>query len=171
MTETDEIIHYASTLRQLAQEFIKAAAEIEAAARPDAFMLMHPADEGDVLIPAPAHLRRRAQALQQSRSRRAEFLDADLFSDAAWDILLELYVADHTGGVSDETVGRAARIAPSIAWRWVAILQERGLIARSASTGPAREKHVRLSPKGRRAISRYLALDLLQSLDMRTAEC
>jgi hypothetical protein len=70
------------------------------------------------------------------RERRRVFGDS-LFSDPAWDILLELLAAK----LARRTVALADldHIAPSsISARWVAALEERGLVVCDASSGPDR---------------------------------
>ena len=62
------------------------------------------------------------------RARRA-VLGENLFSDPAWDILLELYAA-HLGGrgVLQSEFAQRIQIPGSTTARWVAALKERGLV-------------------------------------------
>lgn len=61
------------------------------------------------------------------RRRRSETFGEDLFSDPAWDILLELFAA-RLGNRRLE-LGDLDSIAPrSTLARWVAVLEERGLV-------------------------------------------
>ena len=67
-------------------------------------------------------------SILQIRRRRSEVFGEGLFSDPAWDILLELFaarLANRRLELSD-----LASIAPkSTLARWVAVLEERGLVA------------------------------------------
>lgn len=62
------------------------------------------------------------------RRARQKLLGADLFGDAAWDVLLELFAAHLAGRkvrLSEIKIG-----APrSTITRWAAVLEERGLIS------------------------------------------
>ena len=74
--------------------------------------------------------------LSVRRERRSVFGNS-LFSDPAWDILLELLAAKlarRTVALAD--LGHIA--ASSILARWVAALEERGLVVCDASNGPDR---------------------------------
>lgn len=66
------------------------------------------------------------------RRARRDILGDNLFSDPAWDILLELYAAKLGGRqMSIAEVARAIETPASTTKRWVAALEERGLIASS----------------------------------------
>ena len=63
------------------------------------------------------------------RRARSDILGKHLFSDPAWDILLELYAAklgERTMSLTD--VARAIETPRSTAKRWVAALEERDLV-------------------------------------------
>ena len=67
--------------------------------------------------------------LMARRGREASF-GRELFSDPAWDILLELYAA-HLGrrAMSIQELAVAIDIAPTTIARWIAALTARGLVA------------------------------------------
>ena len=98
------------------------------------------------------------------RRLRERFLPAGFFGEAAWDILLELFMLD----LYDQraTVKRAcvaASVPPTTALRWIAILEDERLIIRSTSKGDHRVIWLSLTPKGIDTIRRYiLALDALR---------
>lgn len=63
------------------------------------------------------------------RRARSEVLGEHLFSDPAWDILLELYAAklgNRTMSLAD--IARATETPQSTTKRWVAALEDRGLV-------------------------------------------
>jgi DNA-binding MarR family transcriptional regulator len=102
---------------------------------------------------------KRAQALYDMRRAREPFFgaNADLFGEPAWDILLDLYIAHERGVetfVSDACIG--ACVPPSTAIRWLAILEERGLIERDADPFDARRRSVRLTRRAREVLTAYL---------------
>lgn len=70
------------------------------------------------------------QSLLLARRARAALLGAELFSDPAWDVLLELYAA-RLGGreTSISELASASGTPHSTVARWVATLSERGLTA------------------------------------------
>lgn len=76
-----------------------------------------------------------AKNLFAFRRRRNEFFGGMLFADPAWDILLELYimrVARKPVRVKNACI--ASGVPATTALRWIGLLQEQGLIERSADT-------------------------------------
>ncbi len=67
------------------------------------------------------------QSILDIRRQRAEIFGEGLFSDPAWDILLELFAAEL--GNRKISLADMTSIAPeSTLARWVAALEERGLV-------------------------------------------
>ncbi len=86
------------------------------------------------------------------RRRREQLFGAHLFSDPAWDMLLDLYVAQQTGrNVSVSSACLASGVPLTTALRWLRRLEHEGLVARDADQTDARRTHVRLTD---RAVSR-----------------
>jgi DNA-binding MarR family transcriptional regulator len=71
------------------------------------------------------HLR----SIQMVRRAREEVFGGGLFSDPAWDILLELYAA-HLGQrtVSINDLAAEIRLPPGNVSRWVAVLSEKEIV-------------------------------------------
>jgi DNA-binding MarR family transcriptional regulator len=68
-------------------------------------------------------------SLLLARRARDALLGRDLFSDPAWDMLLELYAAKLAGRTMTlEQLALATETPPSTAARWLSALDERGLI-------------------------------------------
>jgi hypothetical protein len=70
-----------------------------------------------------------ASALLELRRARLEVLPSDLFSDAAWDLLLELFLADANGArLTGAGVCRRANIPEPVMSRWLMHSTKVGLI-------------------------------------------
>ena len=87
------------------------------------------------------------QSLLLARRARDELLGRDLFSDPAWDLLLELYAAKlGRRAMTLRDLALATGTPPSTTARWLSALDERGLIMSSAAAvGQAR---IALSAEG-----------------------
>lgn len=104
----------------------------------------------------------RARAFYAARRRRDRVFGAhaDLLSDPAWDMLLDLFIAYHDGRrISITSVCGAACAAPTTALRWLKHLEERGLVDRSLDTRDARRHFVELSTAGLTLMNNALASD------------
>ena len=102
-------------------------------------------------------LARLAKALYASRAKRRKFLSAELLSEPAWDILLDLYINHAEGRIIRTTsVCFASNSPATTALRWIGVLEQRGLLERQGSTQDQRAKDVRLTPQGVQAIEQCL---------------
>jgi len=96
-----------------------------------------------------SHCAARCRALASVRARRALFFDESLFFDPAWDILLELFAANCEGRrLSISAVGLTAKIPPTTVLRWIAVLEQKGLLAREEDPHDARRTFLNLSADG-----------------------
>lgn len=80
------------------------------------------------------------------RRRREKMIDAEIFGEPAWDILLDLYEAHQIGrpiAVTSACIGAA--VPPTTALRWINVLTERGHIQREEDPGDARRSFVKLT--------------------------
>lgn len=108
----------------------------------------------DVNLPS-----RIVRAVQAARLRRAALFDSSLFSDPAWDILLELYalhVEQRRASVS--SVYAASSVPASTALRWVAKLEHDGLVTRSEDPTDARRSWIDLTADGRERMRRFFEM-------------
>ncbi len=92
------------------------------------------------------------------RERDAVFGTA-MFSEPAWDILLDLFVSEHDGrqlSVSSVCIG--ARAPSATALRYLKMLEENALVERIRDMSDGRRSHVRLTMRGRRHMTRLLSM-------------
>ena len=98
----------------------------------------------------PAEYAQLARQLYNDRRRRQlAFTNPDIFGEPAWDILLDLYIAQAEGrsiSVSSACIGSAA--PPTTGLRWLGVLQDEGLVLREHDPQDQRRILVRLSPNG-----------------------
>jgi DNA-binding MarR family transcriptional regulator len=98
----------------------------------------------------------RARFEIRARAARAQFFKASLFSDPAWDILLELFAAEQEGRrVSISAAGLTAEIPLTTALRWINALEREDLVERAADPTDARRTFLQMTGKGLRAMRLY----------------
>ncbi|WP_240950146.1 winged helix DNA-binding protein [Novosphingobium sp. ERN07] len=72
-----------------------------------------------------------------------------LFGEPGWDILLDLYIADRRRTeVQVSSVCLDAGVPSTTILRWIARLEQEGLIYRIADNADARRRYVRLTEEG-----------------------
>jgi DNA-binding MarR family transcriptional regulator len=99
---------------------------------------------------------RLARQLVEARSRRRVFFKSSLFSDPAWDILLELYAAQGEGRrLSVSATGVTSRIPATTVLRWLAALEQENLISREADPLDGRRVFVSLTDSGTDGLRAY----------------
>jgi DNA-binding MarR family transcriptional regulator len=99
---------------------------------------------------------RRAQEILHARVRRRQYFSPRLFSDPAWDVLLELYVAELAQWkMSVSSLGVDAGIPPTTVLRWLEILQNEGLVKRAKDPLDGRRVFVTLTDDGCEAMAAY----------------
>lgn len=100
-----------------------------------------------------------ARHIYRTRRMRARvFGDDGLFGEPAWDILLDLYLAeaeDKRLSVTAACIGSA--VPASTALRWIVVLEDRGLVARQGDPRDARRIFLHLTPKGRERMDACMA--------------
>ena len=91
------------------------------------------------------------------RRRREALFGAEFFSDPAWDMLLNLYFAELRGQRTQvKSVGVNAGIPATTALRWIALLEQRGLIEREPDARDRRRILVRLSATARTGVEELI---------------
>ncbi|MGF7154507.1 MarR family transcriptional regulator [Novosphingobium gossypii] len=94
----------------------------------------------------------------RQRQLRARFMNADLFADPAWDMLLDLAASRLEGKrVSVTSLCIAAGVPPTTALRWIGQMVEAGLFRRLNDGTDRRRAFIDLSERGVQAMSRYFA--------------
>jgi DNA-binding MarR family transcriptional regulator len=103
-----------------------------------------------------AALIERAREELGNRRRRAAQFGSSMFGEAAWDMLLALYVLDVSG--QRQTVGSVMRFAgtpTSTAKRWLDYLAAHDLVRREEHPTDRRTAFVSLTPKAREMLDMY----------------
>lgn len=94
-------------------------------------------------------------AIVRIRRERAEYFGKNLFSDPAWDILLELLAA-RLGG-RRAALPDLENIAPaSTVHRWVVALEERGLVIRETNPPHADQIYIDLTAHCMKIMTTFL---------------
>ncbi|MEO0057107.1 MAG: hypothetical protein RIT17_544 [Pseudomonadota bacterium] len=96
------------------------------------------------------------QAYALRRKRAVIFGNPELFGEPAWDILLDLYIAQADGkpvSVSSACIGSAA--PPTTGLRWLGVLADEGLVVRENDADDNRRVLVRLTRAGITAMERF----------------
>ena len=154
-----------ATLAAMAAKLVEIAAQLKKVAANQAGTFLSALDE---VSPSPPQdtapfkvsaltLARHAYALR--RQRAAIFGTSDLFGEPAWDILLDLYIAQGESkavSVSSACIGSAS--PPTTGLRWLAVLTEQGLIGRTADEQDHRRVMVHLTARGIAAMEQFLTL-------------
>jgi DNA-binding MarR family transcriptional regulator len=94
----------------------------------------------------------------RNRRQRTRYFAADLFSDPAWDILLDLFQGElmqRRISVSSACIGAA--VPPTTALRWIASMVKRRMLVRHADPIDGRRVFVELSPDASLAMRLYFA--------------
>jgi hypothetical protein len=97
------------------------------------------------------------RAAIRARRLRAQYFEAGLLEDPAWDMLLDLYAAElERSQVSVSSLCIAAAVAPTTALRWIAKMSEAGLLERHADPFDRRRAFMALSPTASMGMTGYL---------------
>ncbi|EDL48861.1 MarR family transcriptional regulator [Erythrobacter sp. SD-21] len=96
--------------------------------------------------------------LIRSRRVRAQFFDAELFADPAWDILLDLAAARaERRQVSVTSLCIAAGVPATTALRWISQMVDAELLIRIPDPHDRRRAHIALSDETADRMARYFA--------------
>lgn len=100
----------------------------------------------------------RARQEFEERRRRESVFGRSMFGEAAWDMLLALYILDQSG--QRQTVGGLIRFAgtpATTAKRWLDYLTDHDLVRREPHPTDHRTDFVMLTPKAREKLDLYYA--------------
>jgi DNA-binding MarR family transcriptional regulator len=96
------------------------------------------------------------RAALKARRQRSDFFSAKMFSDPAWDMLLELYaayLADRRVNIS--RLAERSAVPMTTALRWMTTLQSEGLIDRRDDPFDKRRYFLSLTAKGLNAMDKF----------------
>lgn len=98
-----------------------------------------------------------ARDMYRARRLRARaFGDESLFGEPAWDLMLDLFIAESEEkplSVTAACIGAA--VPTSTALRWIVILEARGLVRRENDPTDARRVFLHLTPHGHTTMTHY----------------
>lgn len=113
---------------------------------------------GDRGVRAPLPDARLVRQIIRQRQLRARFFDGDLFSDPAWDMLLDLTAARaEQKRVSVTSLCIASGVPPTTALRWIGQMVEAGLFVRVCDDSDRRRAFIELTDRSLEGMARYFA--------------
>ena len=105
-------------------------------------------------LPDPKLVRR----IIRQRRARAKFIDGELLSEPAWNMLLDLTAARAEGKrVSVTSLCIASGVPSTTALRWITQMVDEGLFVRTEDSRDRRRAFIALSDDAERAMARYFA--------------
>lgn len=135
----------------------------EVAGKRPKFAVVTDGDEMDELPEIRPSESRMIAAYVKAHRRRDLLFSPGLFSDPAWEILLDLFVAKgESRDVAMDSVCLAAGVPASTAWRKFAMLEAEGLVTRHADPDDRRKTHVEVTP---------LAIDCIRRWVVQLGDC
>jgi DNA-binding MarR family transcriptional regulator len=147
----EALLGFSAQARVLADNLAAAAAG-DMVSRAELHMIQNPAcGERDLAAVARRYLRARHQ-------RRLLFAP-DLFSDPAWDLLLDLFASraeGHLVSITDASI--AAGVPQTTGLRWIAKLERARLIRRRPDPTDSRRTYVELTTDGKHAVGSWLTV-------------
>lgn len=100
-----------------------------------------------------------ARLMLRESDLRASYFRKTPFSDPAWHILLDLFIAAvERKDVSVSSLCVAARVPSSTALRWIKHLSDEGLVGRNPDQEDRRRSFVRIEPKAFADMAAYLTM-------------
>lgn len=93
-----------------------------------------------------------------SQNLRRKFFEPEVLSEAAWNMLTDLMMAQLRGErVSVSSACLASGAPETTALRYLNIMRDHGLVRRLPDPADKRRVHIEITSKGAKAMSRYLA--------------
>jgi hypothetical protein len=98
-----------------------------------------------------------ARRMIRARLRRQNYFDAALFADPAWDMMLDLFVAEAEGRETPVmNLCLSSQVPETTTLRWVKTLEHAGVVIRQKDEHDQRRVLVRLSPSAAKSLASYL---------------
>jgi DNA-binding MarR family transcriptional regulator len=98
----------------------------------------------------------RARHIVLCRRKRIELFGASMFREAAWDMLLALYLASDGQRLTIGRLTNAAGAPTTTVLRWINYLVDHQLVVRESHPTDARAVFIELTDKGKSLIELYL---------------
>ena len=100
-----------------------------------------------------------------ARRHRERLFGTSLFTDPAWDMLLDLYASEMEGRrICITSACLASQVPNTTALGWLYKLERRELITRHADAGDKRRVFVNLTPNAFRAVEEWVTTNLAPHL-------
>jgi DNA-binding MarR family transcriptional regulator len=150
---TAETASLTRQLRLLGNQLMALAsrASLNHAAPADRSIFKHLEQDSDLWLLA-------AKDMYKERVSRRRFFSPGLFGEPAWDILLDLYIAEkESQSISISAACLGAQVPMSTALRHLKLLEQEGLVSREPDARDGRRHHVRISDKGYALMTAYIA--------------
>jgi hypothetical protein len=98
-----------------------------------------------------------ARRMVRERLRRIHHFDAGLFADPAWDMMLDLFIAEAEGRETPVmNLCLSSQVPETTTLRWVKTLEHAGIVIRQKDEHDQRRVLVRLSPSAAKSLATYL---------------
>ena len=98
-----------------------------------------------------------ARRMVRERLRRTQFFKDDLFADPAWDMMLDIFLAEAEGRETPVmNLCLSSHVPETTTLRWVKTLEHDGIFVRQKDERDQRRVLVRLSPAAAKAMASYL---------------
>lgn len=98
-----------------------------------------------------------ARSIVEGRARIRRYLSSELFSDPAFDMILDLYASEEEGlKPTVGSVAKAARVPATTGLRYVAALEKEGFLERRTDPLDKRRVLLKLLPAAKEAMRLYL---------------
>ena len=116
----------------------------------DQFRLQPPQSNGIAMVDF-------AKKMLADRRRRTELFDSSFFGEAAWDILLDLFVSKHSKQlVNVSSACIAADVPATTALRWIDVLLRQGMIHKVDNPNDNRQTYLAITDMAETKVNQYL---------------
>jgi DNA-binding MarR family transcriptional regulator len=101
-------------------------------------------------------LERAKRHYRNRRRRELAFKNSNLFGEPAWDMLVDLFIANEEGNsISVSSLCIAAVVPGTTALRWIAILEQENLIKRTPDPNDQRRVFLSLTDTGNTSMKKH----------------
>jgi len=107
----------------------------------------------------------RARQTFADRSQRSQFFNSVMFGEAAWEMLLALYVTEQSG--ARHTVSGLVNLSgvpPTTALRWLDFLRQEQLVTRRSNPTDRRVVYIELTDEGLKALDEYFSATMAATM-------